>query len=110
MRLVSTTTPSPNFINRDSAGDFRFINSDISVRGNYVIQGNFNGVQVWDITNPKIPRLFKAFVCPGSQSDVSVYSNFLFVSGEGLNGRTEFVTQGVRDTVSHAPLTRIRSF
>ena len=110
MRLVSTTPPSPDFINRDSAGDFRFINSDISVRGNYVIQGNFNGLQVWDITNPKIPRLFKAFVCPGSQSDVSVYRNFLFVSGEALNGRTDCGTQGVSDTVSHDRLRGIRIF
>ena len=110
MRLVSTTPPSPDFINRDSAGDFRFINSDLSIRGNYVIQGNFNGVQVWDISNPKIPRLYKAFVCPGSQSDVSVYRNLLFVSGEALNGRTDCGTQGVTDTVSHDRLRGIRIF
>src|SRR2546430_17383568 len=67
----------------------------------YVIQGNFSGVQVWDITNLKSPRLHKAFVCPGSQSDVSVYRQLLFVSGEALNGRTDCGTQGVRDTVSH---------
>src|SRR5262249_43562912 len=36
MRLVSTTPPSPDFINRDSAGDFRFINSDLTFRGTYV--------------------------------------------------------------------------
>jgi len=110
LRLVSTTPPSPDFINRDSAGDFRFINSDLSVRGNYVIQGNFNGIQVWDISNPKIPKLFKAFVCPGSQSDVSVYRNLLFVSGEALNGRTDCGTQGVSDTVSHDRLRGIRIF
>jgi hypothetical protein len=110
MRLVSTTPPSPQFINRDTAGDFRFINSDLSIQGNYVIQGNFNGVQVWDISNPKIPKLYKAFVCPGSQSDVSVYRNFLFVSGEALNGRTDCGTQGVTDTVSHDRLRGIRIF
>jgi hypothetical protein len=110
MRLVSTTPPSPQFINRDTAGDFRFINSDLSFRGNYVIQGNFNGVQVWDISNPKIPKLYKAFVCPGSQSDVSVYRDFLFVSGEALNGRTDCGTQGVTDTVSHDRLRGIRIF
>ena len=110
MNLVSTTPPSPQFINRDSAGDFRFINSDLSFRGNYVIQGNFNGVQVWDISNPKIPKLFKAFVCPGSQSDVSVFRNLLFVSGEALNGRTDCGTQGVTDTVSHDRLRGIRIF
>ena len=110
MRLVSTTAPSADFINPASPGDFRFINSDLSFRGNYVIQGNFNGVQVWDITNPKLPKLYKAFVCPGSQSDVSVYRNLLFVSGEALNGRTDCGTQGVADTVSHERLRGIRIF
>ena len=110
MRLVSTTQPSPQFINRDTAGDFKFINSDLTIRGNYVIQGNFNGLQIWDISNPKIPTLYKAFVCPGSQSDVSVYRNFLFVSGEALNGRTDCGTQGVSDTVSHDRLRGIRIF
>ena len=110
MRLVSNTPPSPEFINRDTPGDFRFINSDLTFRGNFVIQGNFNGLQVWDITNPKVPKLFKAFVCPGSQSDVSVYRNFLFVSGEALNGRTDCGTQGVSDTVSHDRLRGIRIF
>ena len=110
VRLVSTTPPSPGFINRANPGDFQFINSDLSFTGSYVIQGNFSGVQVWDITNPKAPRLQKAFVCPGSQSDVSVYRKLLFVSGEALNGRTDCGTQGVSDTVSHDRLRGIRIF
>ena len=110
IQLVSTTPPSPDFINRSNPGDFQFINSDLSFTGPYVIQGNFSGVQVWDITNPKSPRLHKSFVCPGSQSDVSVYRKLLFVSGEALNGRTDCGTQGVRDTVSHDRLRGIRIF
>ncbi len=110
IQLVSTTPPSPDFINRSNPGDFQFINSDLSFTGPYVIQGNFSGVQVWDITNLKSPRLHKAFVCPGSQSDVSVYRQLLFVSGEALNGRTDCGTQGVRDTVSHDRLRGIRIF
>jgi hypothetical protein len=110
LRLVSSTPPSPAFINRSNPGDFAFINSDISFAGPYVIQGNFSGVQVWDISNPKRPRLHKAFVCPGSQSDVSVYRKLLFVSGEALNGRTDCGTQGVPDTVSHDRLRGIRIF
>ena len=110
MRLVSNTPPSPDFINRSEPGDFRLINSDLSFRGNYVIQGNFGGVQVWDISNPKQVKLVKGFVCPGSQSDVSVYRNLLFVSGEALNGRTDCGTQGVRDTVDHHRLRGIRIF
>jgi len=110
IRLVSTTQPSPDFINRSTPGDFNYINSDLSFTGPYVIQGNFAGIQVWDITDPKSPRLHKAFVCPGSQSDVSVYRQLLFVSGEALNGRTDCGTQGVRDTVSHDRLRGIRIF
>ena len=110
MHLVSTTPPSPQFMNKDTAGDFKYINSDLSFRGTYAIQGNFNGVQIWDISNPKIPKLYKAFVCPGSQSDVSVFRNLLFVSGEALNGRTDCGTQGVTDTVSHDRLRGIRVF
>ena len=110
MRLVSNTPPSPDFINRNEPGDFRMINSDLSFRGKYVIQGNFAGVQVWDISNPKVVRLARAFVCPGSQSDVSVYRNLLFVSGEALNGRTDCGTQGIADTVDHHRLRGIRIF
>src|SRR2546422_8849379 len=110
MQLVSTTQPSPSFINRGTPGDFNYISSDLSFSGPYVIQGNFAGVQVWDITDPKSPRLHKAFVCPGSQSDVSVYRRLLFVSGEALNGRTDCGTQGVGDTVSHERLRGIRIF
>ncbi|HET9387144.1 MAG TPA: hypothetical protein VFO67_18555 [Gemmatimonadales bacterium] len=110
MRLVSNTPPSPEFINRSEPGDFRLINSDLAFRGNYVIQGNFSGVQVWDISNPKQVKLVKGFVCPGSQSDVSVYKNLLFVSGEALNGRTDCGTQGVQDTVDHHRLRGIRIF
>jgi hypothetical protein len=110
IRLVSTTPPSEHFINRSNPGDFNLINSDISFVGPYVVQGNFSGVQVWDISNPKTPRLHKAFVCPGSQSDVSVYRKLLFVSGEAFNGRTDCGTQGVPDTVSHDRLRGIRIF
>src|SRR2546428_5315712 len=86
------------------------INSDLTIRGNYVIQGNFNGLQMWDISNPKSPKLKRAFVCPGSQSDVSVFRNLLFVSSEALNGRTDCGKQGVTDTVSHERLRGIRIF
>src|SRR5690349_16181445 len=110
MRLVSSTPPSEQFINKAAPGDFAFINSDLSIVGPYVIQGNFSGLQVWDISDPKHPRLHRAFVCPGSQTDVSVYRNLLFVSGEALNGRTDCGTQGVSDTVSHDRLRGIRIF
>ncbi len=110
LRLVSNTQPSPSFINRNNPGDFAMINSDISFSGHYVIQGNFNGYQVWDVADPGHVNLADAYVCPGSQSDVSVYKNLMFVSGEALNGRTDCGTQGVPDTVSAERLRGIRVF
>jgi hypothetical protein len=109
LRLVSTTPPSHDFM-PSTPGDFRFINSDLSFDGSYVIQGNFSGYQVWDISDPSHPTLHTAYVCPGSQSDVSVYRNLLFVSDEAPNGRTDCGTQGVPDTVSHDRARGIRIF
>jgi hypothetical protein len=102
MRVVSKTPPAPEFVG--------VTNSDLAFLGNYAIQGNYNGFQVWDISNPRQPSLVKAFVCPASQSDVSVYRNLLFVSGEGFGGRLDCGRQGVPDTVSHERLRGIRIF
>ncbi|MBR9991233.1 MAG: hypothetical protein KFH98_15835 [Gemmatimonadetes bacterium] len=102
MRLVSNTPPSADFVG--------VTNSDLAFSGNYVYQGSYNGYQVWDITNPQRPTLKDAYLCPASQSDVSVYRNLLFVSGEGLSGRLDCGTQGVQDSVSADRLRGIRIF
>lgn len=102
LRMVSQTPPSEAFVG--------VTNSDLAFSGNYVYQGNYNGVQVWDISNPAAPTLAIGHVCPGSQSDVSVYENLLFVSGEGLTGRLDCGTEGVQEAVSHHRLRGIRVF
>ncbi|HEY5939767.1 MAG TPA: hypothetical protein VIT87_03020, partial [Gemmatimonadales bacterium] len=103
LRAVSKTPPSAKFAEGG-------INSDLAFTGNYAIQGNFNGYQVWDITNASRPTLKTAYVCPGSQSDVSVYQNLLFVSGENLAARLDCGGQGVQDTVSAERLRGLRIF
>jgi hypothetical protein len=65
---------------------------------------------VWDISNPRNPQLVVDFLCPASQSDVSVYENLLFVSGEGFGGRLDCGTQGVDEVVSDERLRGIRIF
>ena len=102
LRVVSKTRPSEKF-----AG---VTNSDLSFSGSDVIQGNYNGFQVWDISNPKKPKLKIGYLCPASQSDVSVYKSLLFVSGEGMSGRLDCGTQGVHDSVSTDRLRGIRIF
>ncbi len=102
LRKLSSTPPSPDFIG--------VTNSDIAFTGPYAIQGNYNGFQVWDISNPTSPVLVNAFLCPASQSDVSVYGNLLFVSGEGFGGRVDCGVGGVPEAVSADRLRGIRIF
>jgi hypothetical protein len=86
------------------------MNSDLAFQGPYVIQGNFRGFQVWDVSDPAHPVRTHLENCPAMQSDVSVYRNLLFVSGESLNGRTDCGTQGIQDTVSAIRLRGIRIY
>lgn len=102
LRVLSKTPPSAKFLG--------VTNSDLAFLGQYAIQGNYNGFQVWDISDPRHPTLKMGEVCPASQSDVSVYKNLLVVSGEGHGGRLDCGTQGVKDTVSNERLRGIRIF
>jgi hypothetical protein len=102
LRVVSATPPAHDFVG--------VTNSDLAFTGIYAIQGNYNGYQVWDISNPASPTLAEGFVCPASQSDVSVYKNLLFVSGEGFGGRLDCGAEGVQQQVSEERLRGIRIF
>jgi hypothetical protein len=71
-----------------------FANSDLAFQGNHLFQGNFYGVNIYDISNPAQAALLTSLVCPGGQGDVSVYKNLLFMSVEMPNGRLDCGTQG----------------
>src|SRR5258705_3892988 len=71
-----------------------FANSDFAFQGNHLFQGNFYGVNIFDISNPAKTTLLTSMVCPGGQGDVSVYKNLLFMSVEMPNGRLDCGIQG----------------
>src|SRR6266436_958069 len=71
-----------------------FANSDFAFQGNRLFQGNFYGVNIYDISNPANATLLTSMVCPGGQGDVSVYKDLLFMSVEMPNGRLDCGTQG----------------
>ena len=71
-----------------------FANSDLAFQGNHLFQGNFYGMDIYDISNPANTRLLTTMVCPGGQGDVSVYKNLMFMSVEMPNGRLDCGTQG----------------
>ncbi len=102
VKVLSKTPPSAQFVG--------ITNSDLAFTGKYAIQGSYNGYQIWDISNPRSPKLETASFCPASQSDVSVYKNLLFVSGEGLTGRIDCGGEGVKEPVSSQRLRGLRIF
>ncbi len=102
LKLLSNTPPPEDFIGAPG--------TDLAFKDNYAIQGNYNGFIVWDISDPANPKLVVDYLCPASQSDVSVYGDLLFVSGEGLEGRLDCGTEGVQERVSEERLRGIRIF
>ena len=102
LRKVASVPPPEQFIG--------VTNSDLAFQGDLVFQGNYNGIIVWDISNPSDPQLVVEYLCPASQSDVSVYGNLMFVSGEGYGGRLDCGTEGVEEAVSADRLRGIRIF
>lgn len=71
-----------------------FDNTDLAFQGNYLFQGNYHGIGIFDIAQPSQPKLLTAMLCPGGQGDVSVYKNLMFMSVEGANGRIDCGDQG----------------
>lgn len=64
-------------------GDFASVtsyNSDLAFKGHYAIAGNYNGFVVYDIRTPSKPSIVSQVLCPGSQNDVSVAGDLLFLS------------------------------
>src|SRR5690606_37495005 len=94
MRLIASLPKPEGFVNPESIGDILLANSDMAFRGTTLFLGNFNGFNIYDISDPSSPRLRKSVICPGGQGDLSVYGNLLFMSVEMPNGRIDCGTTG----------------
>lgn len=90
---VTDTSKMPKAIQSVRA-QLAFANSDLAFQGNHLFQGNFFGVNIYDISSPAKTRLLTSMICPGGQGDVSVYKNLMFMSVEMPNGRLDCGTQG----------------
>lgn len=55
-------------------------NSDLAFQGKYAFAGNYDGFRIFDISNPKAPKTVAQVLCPGSQNDISVSGNLVFLS------------------------------
>ena len=76
-------------------GSFAFANSDLAFQGDHAFVGNFNGFNIYNISDPAAPSLRTSVVCPGGQGDLSVYGNLLFMSVEETRAEIDCTLTGV---------------
>jgi hypothetical protein len=103
MDLLAHLNKAPGFSDPANPGNFALLNSDVAFQGDHAFVGNFNGFQIYDISNPAAPRLRTAVVCPGGQGDPSVYKNLLFMSVEETRAKKDCTL-----TPAATPETRFR--
>ena len=89
MTLSAHLNKPPAFIDPTNPGNFGFLNSDMAFQGKHAFVGNFNGYNIYDISNPAAPSLRTSVVCPGGQGDVSVYGDLLFMSVEETRAKID---------------------
>ncbi|MBA3263475.1 MAG: hypothetical protein H0T69_13595 [Thermoleophilaceae bacterium] len=74
------------------------INSDIAFWGDRAYQGHYDGVQIFDVSDPAAPALLNNFQCHGPQNDPVVWGNLLFLAVDRTQTGPEC---GSTNTVAH---------
>ena len=54
--------------------------SDIAFSGNKAFVGNYNGFVIYDVTNAASPEVLARVSCPGSQNDITISGDLLYLS------------------------------
>ena len=66
------------------------LNSDLAFfDGDKAVMGNYQGFGIYDVSNAAAPELQTSVTCPGSQNDVSVHGDLLFLSVEQTTARID---------------------
>ena len=58
MNMISTTPPTGKSLGAT--------HSDLAFNGKYTIQGQYNGFDIYDVSNPERPVLAQQYNCPAS--------------------------------------------
>ena len=65
------------------------LNSDLAFEGGYAFQGNYDGVQVFDVRKGDRPKYASFVHCPGSQNDVTINDGILVTSTDSRRNKAE---------------------
>jgi hypothetical protein len=100
MRLLSNVPKPTGFYDPENPGDNSFSNSDLAHQGDLVFVGNYVGLNIYDVSDPRNPVLVTSILCPGGQGDVSVFGNLVFLSVQETRGRLDCGPEAPAGTVS----------
>lgn len=110
LELLAAIPRADGFFNPSTPADGRFSNTDLAFQGDRLIQGNYNGFQIIDISNPADPVYELSVVCPGGQGDVSIYGDLIVMSAQETRGRLDCGIEGVADSISAERMRGVRIF
>ncbi|MEE6259850.1 LVIVD repeat-containing protein [Plantactinospora sonchi] len=82
--------PKPGPFNTTAA-----LNSDLAFQDRYVFAGNYDGFVIYDVKNPARPSIVSQVLCPGSQNDITVYGDLLFLSTDSPRSDDSCSSTGV---------------
>jgi hypothetical protein len=110
MGLAAHLNKPPGFVSEfpGSVGtQIAVANSDLAFQGDHAFVGNFNGFNIYNISNPAAPALRTSVVCPGGQGDLSVYGNLLFMSVEETRAKIDCTATPAADATTRFRGVRI---
>jgi len=110
MRLLANSPRPEGFYDPDDIGAMDLANSDLAFQRDRVLVGNFNGFQIYNVSDPANPTLRTAVVCPGGQGDVSIHGNLVFMSAQEVRGRIDCGDQGTSGEVDPERFRGVRIF
>ena len=110
LELLAAIPRPDGFFNPTTPADGRFNNTDLAFSGDLLVQGNYNGFQLFNISEPANPTLDLSVVCPGGQGDVSAYGDLIVMSAQETRGRLDCGIEGVTDSISAERMRGVRIF
>ena len=66
--------------NTPHSGPLIATGSDMAFKDGKAFVGNYNGFIIYDVANAAAPKVISQVSCPGSQNDISVHGNLMFLS------------------------------
>jgi hypothetical protein len=84
---------------KDALTDF---NSDLTFQGKYAFAGNYSGFRIFDLSNPKAPKTVAQVLCPGSQNDITVSGDLLFLSTDSSRSDSSCASTSQSATVKES--------